>query len=163
MARNLFYPRAGHPEVAMNESAPAASRAITAELAGRITAIDTSAIHADVIAVSKRLIADGIAVAMAGSCEAAPHIAAEHVREMACREAASAWGFGFKTTAQQAAYLNAISMHVLDFEPMSNPPTHAVSPTVPSAFALGEAIGASGREIVAACRSEEHTSELQSH
>lgn len=151
MARNLFYPRAGNPEVVMNESAPAASRAITAELAGRITAIDTSALHADVIAVSKRLIADGIAVAMAGSREAAPRIAAEHVREMFCREAASVWGFGFKTTAQQAAYLNAISMHVLDFEPMSNPPTHAVSPTVPAAFALGEAIGASGREIVAAC------------
>jgi aconitate decarboxylase len=63
---------------------------------------------------------------------------------MGCREQASVWGFNFKTTAQHAAYLNAISMHVLDFEPMSNPPTHAVSPTVPAAFALGEMLKAEG-------------------
>jgi aconitate decarboxylase len=42
-------------------------------------------------------------------------------------------------------------MHVLDFEPMSNPPTHAVSPTAPVAFALAESRHADGREIIAAC------------
>jgi aconitate decarboxylase len=42
-------------------------------------------------------------------------------------------------------------MHVLDFEPMSSPPTHAVSPTVPVALALGEMLRAPGREIVTAC------------
>jgi aconitate decarboxylase len=40
---------------------------------------------------------------------------------------------------------------VLDFEPMSSPPTHAVSPTLPVALALAEALQANGREIVAAC------------
>jgi aconitate decarboxylase len=42
-------------------------------------------------------------------------------------------------------------MHVLDFEPMSSPPTHAVSPTLPVALALGEVLKANGREIVTAC------------
>jgi aconitate decarboxylase len=42
-------------------------------------------------------------------------------------------------------------MHVLDFEPMSSPPTHALSPTLPVALALGEMLKASGREIVTAC------------
>jgi len=123
----------------------------TAELAARISALAFDALSEPVVTVTKRLIADGVAVALAGTREAAPSIAAEHVRAMGCSEHASVWGFDFRTTAQNAAYLNAISMHVLDFEPMSNPPTHAVSPTVPAAFALGETLQADGRDIVAAC------------
>ena len=123
----------------------------TAELAARISALAFDALSEPVVTVTKRLIADGVAVALAGTREAAPSIAAEHVRAMGCSEHASVWGFDFRTTAQNAAYLNAISMHVLDFEPMSNPPTHAVSPTVPAAFALGEMLQADGRDIVAAC------------
>jgi aconitate decarboxylase len=61
------------------------------------------------------------------------------------------WSFGFATTPAQAAFANAVSMHVLDFEPMSSPPTHAVSPTLPAALALGEMLRAPGREIVTAC------------
>jgi 2-methylcitrate dehydratase PrpD len=123
----------------------------TAALAARICAVTFDTLDAPTIAVTKLLIADGVSVAIAGTREAAPAIAAAHVREMAGRTDATAWGHDFKTTAQHAAYLNAISMHVLDFEPMSNPPTHAVSPVVPAAFALGEALAADGREIVAAC------------
>jgi len=123
----------------------------TAELVARISALAFDALSEPVVTVTKRLIADGLAVALAGTREAAPSIAAEHVRAMGCSEHASVWGFDFRTTAQNAAYLNAISMHVLDFEPMSNPPTHAVSPTVPAAFALGETLQADGRDIVAAC------------
>ncbi len=135
----------------MNDHPPIKAAGATAALAERIAGIGTDSIPAEVITVSKRLIADGVAVAMAGTREPAPQIAAAHVRAMGCSGQASVWGFGFKTTAQNAAYLNAISMHVLDFEPMSNPPTHAVSPTVPAAFALGEMLQADGREIVAAC------------
>jgi aconitate decarboxylase len=135
----------------VNDKALNVSTGQTAELAARICAISFDTLDEPVIAVTKRLIADGIAVALAGTREAASAIAVEHVRAMGCREQASVWGFEFKTAAQHAAYLNAISMHVLDFEPMSNPPTHAVSPTVPAAFALGEMLKADGRDIVAAC------------
>ena len=135
----------------MNETAESPAMGATAELAARISALAFDALDEAVVTVTKRLIADGVAVALAGTREAAPSIAAEHVRAMGCREQASVWGFGFRTTAQNAAYLNAISMHVLDFEPMSNPPTHAVSPTVPAAFALGEMLQADGSEIVTAC------------
>ena len=119
----------------MNGTSESLAMGATAELAARISALAFDALDEPVVTVTKRLIADGVAVALAGTREAAPSIAAEHVRAMGCSEQASVWGFGFRTTAQNAAYLNAISMHVLDFEPMSNPPTHAVSPTVPAAFA----------------------------
>jgi aconitate decarboxylase len=135
----------------MNGTAESPAMGATAELAARISALAFDALDEPVVTVTKRLIADGVAVALAGTREAAPSIAAEHVRAMGCSEQASVWGFGFRTTAQNAAYLNAISMHVLDFEPMSNPPTHAVSPTVPAAFVLGEMLQADGSDIVAAC------------
>ena len=123
----------------------------TATIASRICAIGYADLDQPTVAAVKRLIADGVAVAVAGTREEAPAIAAGYVRETEAAPLATVWGFGFRTTPAQAAYANAVSMHVLDFEPMSNPPTHAVSPTVPVAFALAEARNADGQEIVAAC------------
>ena len=123
----------------------------TARLAAIICGIDCAALDESTIAAVKRLIADGIAVAIAGSVEAPAKIVAGYVRDLAGPPLATVWGQGCKSTPGQAAYANAVAMHVLDFEPMSNPPTHAVSPTVPVALALAEANGAHGRDIIAAC------------
>jgi aconitate decarboxylase len=123
----------------------------TAAIAARVTEFSYQDLDATTIGVVKRLIADGIAVAVAGSREDAPRLIADHVREQGARERSTVWCFGLKTSPVLAAFNNAASMHVLDFEPMSNPPTHAVSPTLPVALALGEALSADGREIIAAC------------
>lgn len=132
-------------------AAPAAGAGATARLVARICEVSYESLDAVTVATVKRLIADGIAVAVAGGAEAAPALYAGHVRDMGCKPEATVWGYGFKTTPQFAAFSNAMSMHVLDFEPMSNPPTHAVSPVAPAALALGEALHASGRDIIAAC------------
>src|SRR4030095_10632498 len=63
---------------------------------------------------------------------------------------ASIWGAGIKLSVTQAAYVNSVATHVLDFEPMWSPPTHSVSPTVPVAFALAESLGSGGKAVVAA-------------
>ena len=123
----------------------------TADIARRVCGVGSADLDATALAAVKRLIADGVAVAIAGAREEAPSILARHAREAGGAPRATVWGYGFRTAPAQAAYVNAASMHVLDFEPMSNPPTHAVSPTVPAAFALAEARGASGRELVTAC------------
>lgn len=123
----------------------------TAQIAALVARFGHDALDAQAVGAARRLIADGISVAVAGSAEDAPRLIAEHVRAMGCREEASVWSFGFRTAPAQAAFANAASMHVLDFEPMSSPPTHAVSPTLPAALALGEAIHASGRDILTAC------------
>jgi aconitate decarboxylase len=41
-------------------------------------------------------------------------------------------------------------MHVLDYEPMWNPPTHALSTTLPAVLAIGESRGATGKEMLVA-------------
>ena len=98
----------------------------------------------------KRVIKDGIAVAVAGADQEPVRIAAAHVAESGARPRATVWARGFKASPAQAAFLNGMATHVLDFEPMWSPPTHSASSTVPVAFALAEAAGASGRQIVTA-------------
>jgi aconitate decarboxylase len=100
--------------------------------------------------VAKRIILDGVAVAVAGAHEDGPRIAAEHVKELGGTPVSTVIGHGFKTSPVSAAYVNGISMHVLDYEPMWSPPTHAASPTLPTVLALAEMESASGRDLITA-------------
>ncbi len=98
----------------------------------------------------KRAIKDGLAVAVAGSDQAPVKIAVAHIQELGAKPVSSVWGHGHKTSPVYAALVNGMATHVLDFEPMWSPPTHSVSPTVPVAFAMAEAYGSTGRQIVTA-------------
>ncbi len=124
---------------------------LTRELTERIAAARFETLGAGCVARTRAAIKDGIAVALAGTVhEAPPRLVAAHLKSLGGKPQATVWGFGFKTSPVHAAYVNGVSTHVLDFEPMWLPPTHSVSPTVPVAFALAEATRANGREIVAA-------------
>lgn len=123
---------------------------ITAQFCRLLTGITADSIPPAAFDAARSLVLDGVAVAMAGSRETAPGIIADHIRSFSGAEQATALNFGFKTTVAGAAYLNGASMHVLDYEPMWNPPTHAVSTTLPAVLALGESLGAGGRDILAA-------------
>lgn len=124
---------------------------ITGQLARRIVEIGYDQLDAEVVRRAKQAILDGLAVAVAGSVQEAPTLAAEHVRDLGGLPVAGVWGFGFKTSPVMAAYVNGISTHVLDYEPMWSPPTHPVSPTVPVAFALAESRPVAGKELLVAC------------
>jgi len=123
---------------------------VTEALCRTIVYTTFDSLSAQVVEVAKQVILDGIAVAVAGSTEAGPRIVAEHVRSLGGKESSSVLGYGFKTSPLFAAYVNGVSMHVLDYEPMWSPPTHATSPTLPAVLALAEAEGAPGREVIAA-------------
>lgn len=98
----------------------------------------------------KQAIKDGIAVALAGSGQPAVTILTEHLLSLGSLPQASIWGTGRKVSMVQAARINSVATHVLDFEPMWSPPTHSVSPTVPVAFALAEMNRLTGRQIITA-------------
>ncbi len=123
---------------------------LTDELCKIIHATRYESLAAGCVARVKQAIEDGIAVALAGCGEQPVAIGAAHAKSLGGAPQASVWGWGFKASVVQAANINAMATHVLDFEPMWSPPTHAVSPTVPVAFALAELHGATGREIITA-------------
>jgi 2-methylcitrate dehydratase PrpD len=122
----------------------------TAEFSRLLQSITRDTITEAAREAGRRLILDGIAVALAGSLEPAPRIIAGHLGGLGGAEQATALNFGFRTSIVSATYMNGASMHVLDYEPMWNPPTHALSTTLPTVLALGEHFEASGEEILTA-------------
>jgi len=84
------------------------------------------------------LLLDGLAVAVAGAHEPGPSILAMLVQRDIPQGPARVIGKGFSTGVVQAARINGASMHVLDFEPMWNPPNHALSPLLPALLAVAQ-------------------------
>jgi 2-methylcitrate dehydratase PrpD len=124
---------------------------VTSRLCETITSITADVIGEDAVVKGRHLVLDGISVAVAGArTEEAPRILAGYLHQQESKAESSALGFGFGLAAVPAALLNAASMHVLDFEPMWTPATHALSPTLAPVLALAESIGASGRDVLAA-------------
>ncbi len=123
---------------------------LTRELCTIIHGTTNAALDDECVDRVTQAISDGIAVALAGCRERPVEIGVQHVRSLGGAAQASVWGWGFKASVLQAACVNAMATHVLDFEPMWSPPTHSVSPTVPVAFALAETRGATGEEIITA-------------
>jgi len=123
---------------------------VTGELCSAISATSFDTLGAGCVRRAKQAIKDGIAVAVAGAGAPPVKLLAAHVRAQGGARQASVWGHGFSTSSVHAACVNAVATHVLDFEPMWLPPTHAVSPTLPVALALAESEGRSGQEVLAA-------------
>ena len=123
---------------------------VTSQLCKKITATGYADLGAPVTAAARRLVLDGIAIAVAGSKEDAIQILAQHFKEQGGVPQATAIGNSLRLNTVSAAALNGAAMHVLDFEPMWSPANHALSTTLPGALALAEARGSSGRELLTA-------------
>ena len=124
---------------------------LTQDLCARIVAAGADTMDEKVFEAARPLVLDGIAVAIAGArSEAAIAIMADHFRQEGCVGDAAALGLGFRLGTVQSAILNGSAMHVLDFEPMWNPPNHALSTTLPAILALAANLDVSGRELLTA-------------
>jgi len=121
---------------------------VTSQLCERIAGTGYENLGAPAIESARRLVLDGIAIAIAGTEEEAIHILAAHHKEQGGATQATAIGNGFRLNTVSAAALNGAAMHVLDFEPMWSPANHALSTTLAGVLALAEARGATGREIL---------------
>jgi aconitate decarboxylase len=84
------------------------------------------------------LLLDGLGVALAGAGEPGPRLMAAQIKSESPSGPATVIGQGFATSVAGAARVNGMAMHVLDFEPMWNPPNHALSPLLPALLALAE-------------------------
>jgi aconitate decarboxylase len=123
---------------------------VTAELCDKIVATTYESLTPESIAAARRLVLDGLAIALAGTEEDTIQILAEHYRGFGARGDAAVIGFDFRTAPTLAAALNGASMHVLDFEPMWTPSNHALSTTLPAILALADTREVSGRDLIAA-------------
>jgi len=128
---------------------------LTARVCERIVESGREAPGAHLLPAARQLFLDGIAVAVAGArLEQAPGILAAHFADPLTGtgggSAASLLGLNARLGTVQAALVNGASMHVLDFEPMWLPATHALSPALAAVLALGEALGCDGAKMLTA-------------
>lgn len=155
-------------------SAPGPS--LTARICERIVAAAQTPMEGELLRAARQLFLDGIAVAVAGArLEHSPRLLLEHFQDpltgSGSGATASVLGLDARLGTIAAAMVNGASMHVLDFEPMWLPATHALSPALAATLALGEAIGASGEKLLKAMvlgieiqgRLRQAAGKLQSH
>jgi aconitate decarboxylase len=128
---------------------------VTARVCERIVACGRTPLDARLLPAARQLFLDGVAVAVAGArLEEAPRILAAHFADPVTGagggSAASLLGLDARLGTVPAALVNGAAMHVLDYEPMWLPATHALSPALSAALALGETLGSTGAKILEA-------------
>ena len=98
---------------------------------------------------AKRAILDCVGVMLAGSKEECAKICARLAKEESSNQDSTVIGQGFKSSPVMAAFSNGTAGHALDFDHsfiMGQPSAGLI----PAILALGEKVGASGREVLVA-------------
>ncbi|ABE37386.1 MmgE/PrpD [Rhodopseudomonas palustris BisB5] len=126
----------------------------TATLAGYVAALRFEDIPQDVLARAKVLTLDflGSAIRARREAESTPSLLAMlQALSLDGDGAATVFGDAKRWTPAMAALLNGALGHSLDFDDThADSSLHPSAPVVPAAFAVGELVGASGREVLTA-------------
>ncbi|HYA35697.1 MAG TPA: MmgE/PrpD family protein, partial [Candidatus Binataceae bacterium] len=110
--------------------------------------LDYERIPEDVRRIARRALIDTIGCAIAGSSEPAAKIACEvGGADGGNARATVIGGSGLKLSARDAAMINAIAGHALDYDDV-NPMGHPSVPVAFTALAAAEDAGASGRDLL---------------
>jgi 2-methylcitrate dehydratase PrpD len=121
----------------------------TQELAQFITDKDSESISSGLRKLARNAAIDTVGCALAALHEPVVSIVNKSVQDANEGLIASVWGLNRKVSVADAAFLNAVSSHALDFD--DNIPTmrgHPSTTMLPCVFATGEALGSSGTEIL---------------
>jgi len=123
---------------------------VTAKLAKFATELKYESVPPKALETAKIAVRDCLGVALAGSREEDAKICAEIARHENAKEETTVIGQGFKTSALNAALANGTAAHALDFDHSFTIMGQPTAPIIPAIFALGESLGASGRQVLEA-------------
>ena len=123
---------------------------VTAKIARFVAGIRYGAIPPEALATAKIAVLDCLGVALAGSREECAKISAQIARQEHAKQETTVFGQGFRTSALQAAFVNGIAAHALDFDHSFTLMGQPSAPIIPAIFSLGESLGAGGRQILEA-------------
>lgn len=122
---------------------------VTHKLAEFVAGTPSEAIGPEAREQAKRAVLDTLGVMLAGCREPAAVLVAEHARQQGGAEEATVAGARFLATAEQVALVNGTAAHALDYDDVqANMRGHPSAPLLPAVLALGEKLGASGRDVL---------------
>ncbi|MBI2848061.1 MAG: MmgE/PrpD family protein [Chloroflexi bacterium] len=106
------------------------------------------------VSAAKRGILDYLGVTLAGSREPEGRLLAQYAKRVGTVKEASVFGLDFATSAEYAAWINGTMSHVLEYDDtFANTVGYNIHPSVsvlPAVLALGEKLGSSGKDTLAA-------------
>lgn len=124
---------------------------LTRRLAALALSYRYEALSEEVRAMAVRCLLDGTGCAFAGLGEPAAAVVRKEVAAEGGRSEATLLGEAVHVPAGQAALANGTATHALDFDDVNLAiPGHATAVVMPAVLALGEAVQASGRDVIAA-------------
>ncbi len=115
--------------------------------------IDTRAsdVPSAVLDAARDALIDTVGVALVGSLDEVGEISLRYVSGLGARREATVWGSHVATTMAEAAFVNGVFGHALDFDDVhASVHGHPSTTMIPAAIAAGEVAGASGRDVLAA-------------
>jgi 2-methylcitrate dehydratase PrpD len=123
---------------------------VTAKIAQFVAGLKYEAIPPKALASANAAALDCLGVALAGSRDECAKICAQIARQEDTQEETTVFGQGFKSSALQAAFVNGVAAHALDFDHSFTIMGQPTAPIIPAIFSLGESLGAGGRRILEA-------------
>jgi 2-methylcitrate dehydratase PrpD len=106
-------------------------------------------VPSNALTVAKGAMLDCVGVALAGARQPSGMIPAQCAQSSAGAGLATVWGHDFKSSAHDAALVNGTAAHALDYDDVTwGLIGHPSVSLVPAAFALGELVGAPGRNVL---------------
>jgi 2-methylcitrate dehydratase PrpD len=126
---------------------------LTSEMVRYISGLTYKALPVSVVEATKAAVLDCLGVAVAGSGEPPSKVLGDYMRGQG-RPEAGVIGQGFKTSADQAAWVNGTIAHALDYDdyfvPFNLTPYHPTVAILPAVLAVSEKHHMSGREVILA-------------
>ena len=124
---------------------------VAASLAARLAKINIDSVSGRARQMTRTALIDTVAVTLAGAAEPAVAILARTLQVASNTGAAQIFGHPLRGSILDAALINGTAAHAIDYDDMAEAMGgHPSVPVVPVLFALGEQLGASGRQIVEA-------------
>ena len=122
----------------------------TEKVAGFIVNTNYSNIPREVVEKAKRSALDCVGAALAGISEPVSQTITNHVTKLGGPPQASVFGAGVKVAVADAALANGSIAHALDYDDCGVKIGHPSVLVLPAVLSLGEHLGASGQDLLAA-------------
>ena len=115
-----------------------------------VTELDYDAIPKEAVDRAKRQILDVIGVALAGSTQPVGKLAENFLRRIGGNPDCIVWGTQLRSSPPEAAFVNGIFSHALDYDDRWLPGAHPTAVTFPATLAVAESLRSSGRKLLVA-------------
>ena len=121
---------------------------LTDSIARWIIATTYDDLPRDAVVAAKRAMLDTLGVSLAGATQPVGKIVIDYTRAAGGAPEASVIAGGMRTSLADAAFANGVLAHATDFDDTWLPVGHPTCTVFPVVLALGEKLGASGRDII---------------